>query len=71
MKSLYHHIRLIRPLNVFTSGLAMVLASGILGVLTETNTMILVVTVVMCFTGAANALNDVVDEYGFSTLVLQ
>ena len=39
----------------------MVLASGILGVLTETNTMILVVTVVMCFTGAANALNDVVD----------
>ena len=61
MKSLYHHIRLIRPLNVFTSGLAMVLASGILGMLTETNTLILVVTVVMCFTGAANALNDVVD----------
>ena len=61
MKSLYHHIRLIRPLNVFTSGLAMVLASGILGMLTETNTVIIVVTVVMCFTGAVNALNDVVD----------
>ena len=39
----------------------MVLASAILGVLTEINTVIRVVMVVLCYTGAANALNDVID----------
>lgn len=58
---IYSHIKLLRPLNVFTSGLAMVIASAILGTLHETDTVILVMSVVMCYTGAANALNDVVD----------
>ena len=61
MNSLLAHIKLLRPLNVFIAGLAMVLASAILGVLTEINTVIRVVMVVLCYTGAANALNDVVD----------
>ena len=61
MNTLYYHIKLLRPLNVFTSGLAMIIASAILGTLSETDTLLLVMAVVMCFTGAANSLNDVVD----------
>ena len=61
MNTFYYHIKLLRPLNVFTSGLAMVIGSGILGTLNDTGTLLLVMAVVMCFAGAANALNDVVD----------
>ena len=61
MNTLYYHIKLLRPLNVFTSGLAMLIASAILGTLQELDTVILVMVVVMSFAGAANALNDVVD----------
>ena len=61
MNTFFYHIKLLRPLNVFTSGLAMVIGSGILGTLNNTGTLLLVVAVVMCFAGAANALNDVVD----------
>ena len=39
----------------------MVIGSGILGTLNNTGTLLLVMAVVMCFAGAANALNDVVD----------
>lgn len=39
----------------------MVIGSGILGTLNDTGTLLLVMAVVMCFAGAANALNDVVD----------
>ena len=61
MNTLYSHIKLLRPLNFFTGGLAMIIASAILGMLHEIDTVILVMTVVMCYTAAANALNDVVD----------
>ena len=61
MNTFYYHIKLLRPLNVFTSGFAMVIGSGILGTLNNTGTLLLVMAVVMCFAGAANALNDVVD----------
>jgi geranylgeranylglycerol-phosphate geranylgeranyltransferase len=61
MNTFFYHIKLLRPLNVFTSGLAMVIGSGILGTLNNTGTLLLVMAVVMCFAGAANALNDVVD----------
>ena len=61
MNTLYYHIKLLRPLNVFTSGLAMLIASAILGTLQELDTVILVMVVVMSYAGAANALNDVVD----------
>jgi len=61
MNTFYYHIKLLRPLNVFTSGLAMVIGSGILGTFNNTGTLLLVMAVVMCFAGAANALNDVVD----------
>ncbi len=61
MNTFFYHIKLLRPLNVFTSGLAMVIGSGILGTLNNTGTLLLVMAVVMCFAAAANALNDVVD----------
>jgi geranylgeranylglycerol-phosphate geranylgeranyltransferase len=61
MNTFFYHIKLLRPLNVFTSGLAMVIGSGILATLNDTGTLLLVMAVVMCFAGAANALNDVVD----------
>ena len=61
MNTFFYHIKLLRPLNVFTSGLAMVIGSGILGTLNNAGTLLLVMAVVMCFAGAANALNDVVD----------
>jgi len=61
MNTFFYHIKLLRPLNIFTSGLAMVIGSGILGTLNDTGTLLLVMAVVMCFAGAANALNDVVD----------
>ena len=61
MNTFFYHIKLLRPLNVFTSGLAMVIGSGILGTLNNTGTLLLVMAVVMCFAGAANDLNDVVD----------
>jgi len=57
MNTFFYHIKLLRPLNVFTSGLAMVIGSGILGTLNDTGTLLLVMAVVMCFAGAANALN--------------
>ena len=61
MNTFFYHIKLLRPLNVFTSGLAIVIGSGILGTLNNTSKLLLVMAVVMCFAGAANALNDVVD----------
>ena len=39
----------------------MLIASAILGKVHETTTVIFVVAIVMCYTGAANALNDIMD----------
>lgn len=61
MNLLLAYIKLLRPLNVFISGMMVVLSSAVLGVLNETDIIIHVVMVVSCYTGAANALNDMVD----------
>ena len=61
MNLLLAYIKLLRPLNVFISGMVVVLSSAVLGVLNETDVVIHVVMVVSCYTGAANALNDMVD----------
>ena len=61
MTTLIYHIKLLRPLNVLISGVAMVIASAILGEVHESTTVFFVVAVVMCYTGAANALNDMMD----------
>ena len=62
MNTFFYHIKLIRPLNVLISGLAMVIASSILHKnQIEWNIALLTATIVMCYTAAANALNDAID----------
>ena len=61
MTTLIYHIKLLRPLNVLISGVAMVIASAILGKVHESTTVLFVVAIVMCYTGAANSLNDIMD----------
>ncbi len=61
MKILYQHLKLLRPLNIITSGLAMVISSAILEGFSDTRILMLTVSIVMLFTAAANALNDAMD----------
>jgi len=61
MKILYQHLKLLRPLNIITSGLAMVVSSAILDGFSDTRILMLTVAIVMLFTAAANALNDAMD----------
>ena len=55
------HIKILRPLNVFISGLAMLVGAAILGELHNLSVVIRTVVVVMCYTAAANVFNDFVD----------
>ena len=61
MKILYQHLKLLRPLNIITSGVAMVISSAILDGFSDTRILMLTVIIVMLFTAAANALNDAMD----------
>ena len=61
MNLLLAYIKLLRPLNVLISGMAIILSCAILGVLNEIDIVINVIMVVISFTGAANALNDMID----------
>ena len=61
MKILYQHLKLLRPLNIITSGLAMAISSAILDGFYDTRILMLTVSIVMLFTAAANALNDAMD----------
>ena len=61
MIKLYYYFLLIRPLNVFVSGLAMIISAAMLNRLNETLTIALITSVVMIFTAAANSLNDFID----------
>lgn len=61
MKNIYNYFLLTRPLNVLISGLAMVVSAAILDSLEETRILVLIVLIVMSYTAAANAINDVLD----------
>ena len=62
MITFFFHIKLLRPLNIITSGLAMFIASSILqGNTIDWNITVLTSFIVMCYTAAANALNDALD----------
>ena len=61
MNNIKNYFLLIRPLNVFISGLAMIASAAILDCLEETNILMLIVLIVMAFTAAANSINDVID----------
>ena len=57
----YYHLKILRPLNVFTSGLAMIISASILDQIGNYYVVAITCIVVMCFTGASNALNDAID----------
>jgi len=61
MKIIYHHIKLLRPLNVMTSGLAIIIATAILDELNNHHVLLITTCVVMLYTAASNALNDALD----------
>ena len=60
-KIIYYYLKLLRPLNVLISGLAMVVSASILDQLHNYYIVLLTSVVVMCFTAASNALNDAID----------
>jgi len=55
------HIKLLRPINIFTASLAMTLSGGIIDKYNDLDTLFIVIIVVICFAGGANSLNDVID----------
>jgi len=61
MKSLWWHIKLLRPLNLLTGAFSMVVSAGILNRMYDVQTLILTICVVVCYNAAANAYNDVED----------
>ena len=62
MPTFFFYIKLLRPLNIITSGLAMLIGSSILNTDNiEWETALLISAIVMCYTAAANALNDALD----------
>ena len=61
MKIIYHHIKLLRPLNVMISGLAIIIATAILDELNNHHILLITTCIVMLYTAASNALNDALD----------
>jgi 4-hydroxybenzoate polyprenyltransferase len=61
MKSLWWHIKLLRPLNLLTGAFAMVVSAGIMNSLYEIKTLLITICVVVFYNAAANAYNDVKD----------
>ena len=62
MKTLYHCIKLLRPLNVIIAGSTVIIASAILNSLQNPTTVLYSLFVVVFFTAGANALNDAIDH---------
>ena len=60
-KKIIAHIKLFRPLNIFTAALAMTVSGGIIVNYSDLNTLFTIILVVVCFTGGANSLNDFID----------
>ena len=61
MNTILNYIKLLRPLNIIISGLAMIIASAILGEIVNLSKLIPIILTVMFFTGAANVFNDYID----------
>lgn len=62
MHRIVHHIKLLRPLNVITSGIAVFVATAILAELDSYYTLSLTIIIVMLLTAASNSLNDALDH---------
>ncbi len=61
MNTIYYYIKLLRPLNIMTSALAIIIATAILEGLNNHHILLITTTVVMLYTAASNALNDALD----------
>ena len=61
MKTLWHHIELLRPLNLLTAALAMVVCASIMDGLHETKILLVTIFGGVCYNAGANAYNDVMD----------
>ena len=61
MQTLYYLIKIIRPLNVLISGSAIICSAAILNSLHQISTLVITTLVVMCYTAAANTINDALD----------
>ena len=61
MAQIIYVIKLIRPLNTITAGIATVIASSILSGLNDLTTVVTLALTVMAYTAGANSLNDAVD----------
>ena len=61
VNTIYYHIKLLRPLNVMTSALAIIIATAILKELNNHHVLLITTSVVMLYTAASNALNDALD----------
>ena len=62
MNTILHHIKLLRPLNVITSGIAVLIATAILEELDNVHILLLTAIIVMLYTAASNSLNDALDH---------
>ena len=62
MNTILYYIKLLRPLNVITSGIAVLIATAILEELENVNILLLTATIVMLYTAASNSLNDALDH---------
>ena len=61
MNTIYYYIKLLRPLNVMTSALAIIIATAILDELNNHHVLLITTCIVMLYTAASNALNDALD----------
>ena len=61
METILNHIKLIRPFNVLISGVAMIIASAILGEIFNYEKLTYISFTVMFFTSGANVYNDYID----------
>ena len=60
-KIIYYYLKILRPLNVLISGFTMIISASILDQVDNYYIVFITSIVVMCFTGASNALNDAID----------
>ena len=61
VNTIYYYIKILRPLNVMTSALAIIIATAILEGLNNHHVLLITTSVVMLYTAASNALNDALD----------
>ncbi|MBU1064430.1 geranylgeranylglycerol-phosphate geranylgeranyltransferase, partial [bacterium] len=61
IKKILAYFRLMRPLNLFQGGIAVLVTGTLMDYFPQWTTILITVGIVWCFTGAGNALNDYCD----------